>query len=99
MLETLETAGDPAERAETGISTKVLLVEDEPLLAEAYMAFLDDLDCAFTLAETGAQALAAIAADEPDVILLDLVLPDMNGIEIVRHVTATEMTGAVIVIT
>jgi DNA-binding NtrC family response regulator len=99
MLETLDTAGDPAGRTEPGISTKVLLVEDEPLLAEAHMAFLDDLDCAFTLAETGAQALEAIAADEPDVILLDLVLPDMNGLEIVRHVKAAELPAAVIVIT
>ena len=99
MLETLDTAGEPAGFTEPRIPTKVLLVEDEPLLAEAHMAFLDDLDCEFTLAETGAQALAAIAADEPDVILLDLVLPDMNGLEIVRHVTAAELTGAVIVIT
>ena len=80
-------------------STRVLLVEDDILLAEAYMAFLDDLGCAFTHAETGQQALDAIATVKPEVILLDLILPDMNGIEIVRHVKADALPAAVIVIT
>ncbi len=99
MAELSHIAGDPAGSTEPGTSAKVLLVEDDTILAEAYVAFLDDLDCEFTLAETGAQALEAIASAVPDIILLDLVLPDMNGIEIVRHVKAAELPAAVIVIT
>lgn len=99
MAEFQDQPGNGSATQEPRRSTRALLVEDDTLLAEAYMAFLDDLDCEFTLAETGAQALDAIESINPEIILLDLILPDMNGIEIVRHVSAAGLPTAVIVIT
>ncbi len=99
LAERSHPAGDGAAMPEPRTATRVLLVEDDRLLAEAYMAFLEDLDCAFTHAETGQQALDAIDSVKPEIILLDLLLPDMNGIEVVRHVNAAALPVAVIVIT
>jgi DNA-binding NarL/FixJ family response regulator len=69
-------------------STRVLIVEDEPeLLHHFTQAVLADPALSLEAAvATGAAALAVLAATEPDVVLLDLGLPDINGIEVIRHV-------------
>ena len=75
----------------------VLLVEDDVLLAEAYMAHLAGEDCDIDHVETGRAALTAIDRVPPDVILLDLLLPDMHGREIVEHVAARELDCTIVV--
>ena len=40
-----------------------------------------------TLAGTGTEGLAAVAAEEPDLVLLDVMLPDMGGFEVARQLT------------
>ena len=82
-----------------GTAVNVLVVEDDALLAETYMAYLEHQGCRFTHVETGAEALDAIRRMEPDVVLLDLILPDINGLEVVRHITSNELPVSVIVIT
>ena len=71
------------------MATRVLIVEDEPeflrRFSESVMADARlQLVGAFS---TGRAALALLDAEPPDVILVDLGLPDMNGTEVIRHAT------------
>jgi len=68
--------------------TQVLIVEDEPeFLHHFSAALLADEGLALAAAvSTGASALAVLSATRPDVVLLDLGLPDIDGITIIRHV-------------
>ncbi|WP_337997121.1 sigma-54 dependent transcriptional regulator [Oleispirillum naphthae] len=78
---------------------KVLIVEDTPSMAELYAAFLDGCGYAVSIAETGKAALAAIRRDLPDVVLLDIHLPDISGLEILKILREEEIPSACVVIT
>lgn len=77
----------------------VLLVEDSPSLATAYMGYLAKQPYTVTHVMTGSEALAAIQSQPPNAVLLDLELPDMNGREILEHIREQGIPSAVIVIT
>jgi two-component system KDP operon response regulator KdpE len=63
---------------------RILVVDDERSIRRFLKASLGSQFAIFE-ATTGEEALAAVAADRPDVILLDLGLPDMDGIEVTRR--------------
>lgn len=77
----------------------VLLVEDSPSLAAVYQEYLRDEPCALSHVSSGGEALAAIESRPPDALLLDLKLPDMDGMEILRAVHERELPTSVVVIT
>lgn len=79
--------------------TRVLLVEDTVPLARTYEAYLSNEPYDVTHVETGAGAMAALTGDMPDVVLLDLMLPDMDGLSILKHISTQGLPIAVIVIT
>ena len=62
----------------------VLLIEDEPEIRRFLRSVLPDHGFRVLEATTGKDALAQAAAQNPDMILLDLGLPDMDGLEIIR---------------
>ncbi len=62
---------------------RVLVVDDEPALARALAINLRAAGWEVTTAATGAAALEAAASTRPDVVLLDLGLPDMDGTDVV----------------
>ena len=64
----------------------ILIVEDNPTLVVAYEEYLRDEPCQVDYVETGTDALENIQKKVPHVILLDLGLPDMNGMEILKYV-------------
>jgi DNA-binding response OmpR family regulator len=66
----------------------VLVVDDEPRIVEFLSENLRDDDFAVLSAATGAEAIELLGRARPDVILLDVVLPDMSGYEICRTVRA-----------
>jgi DNA-binding NtrC family response regulator len=80
-------------------SSSILLVEDSPSLAAVYQGYLADEAYNVTHVETGKGAIAAIRDDSPDVLLLDLNLPDMSGMDILRELQETGTGTSVIVIT
>jgi len=61
---------------------KVLLVEDEPVLAENLKAYLETRRCEVRVAHDGAGALALAASFGPDVLVLDYCLPDMDAFQL-----------------
>jgi two-component system KDP operon response regulator KdpE len=64
----------------------ILIVEDEKPIIRFLKASLGSGDYRIAIAETGAQALVSINSQPPDVIILDLGLPDMDGAAIIEQV-------------
>ena len=63
----------------------ILVVDDEPAIVRALTAALRARDHRVAVATTGAEALTEVATREPAVIILDLGLPDMDGVEVCRQ--------------
>lgn len=78
---------------------KVLLVEDEPSMAEVYAAYLAEDDYDVTTVDLGKQAIKFLDDTPPDIALLDLKLPDMDGFEILRHIHDQQLPTEAIMIT
>jgi response regulator of citrate/malate metabolism len=79
---------------------RVLIVDDDFMVAKVHAGFVAAL-AGFEVvgtAATGAQALAEVQRLEPDVVLLDVYLPDMTGLEVLRRLRAAGCTTDVIVI-
>jgi two-component system, OmpR family, KDP operon response regulator KdpE len=66
--------------------TKVLVVDDEPALLRAVGAALRARNYEVDTATTGQAAIDAVALEAPDLVVLDLGLPDLDGIEVCRRV-------------
>ena len=79
--------------------SRVLLVEDTVPLARMYEVYMSDGPYDVTHVETGQEALDFLKDDPPDVVLLDLMLPDMDGLTILEHISTEKLPCAVIVIT
>lgn len=69
---------------------KILLVDDSKIFLEQTLALLARLDfkCSVTTCDTGQDALDIVEKWQPDIILLDLFLPDIDGLEVLRQVKA-----------
>lgn len=67
-------------------SARVLVVDDEKALASVVGSYLERAGYQVSLAHTGPSALEAARAEDPDVIILDLGLPGLDGIEVCRQV-------------
>ncbi len=86
------------------MTTKILIVDDEPparlrmqqLLAEIATQFPSQVIGAL---DNGPAALEAVDRDAPDIVLLDISMPGMNGIEVARHLAMREVPPAVIFVT
>jgi two-component system repressor protein LuxO len=77
----------------------VLLVEDDPTLIRLYGAYLENMGVNLCYAGSIAEARAVITEAKPAAILLDLILPDGHGHELLREIRAENIEMAVIVVT
>jgi two-component system, NtrC family, response regulator AtoC len=78
---------------------KVLIAEDEANLAQILEQFLASRGHSVTATNDGRSALAALRAEAFDVALLDIVMPEMDGLEVLRNVRADPSPPEVIIIT
>ncbi|MBI2098585.1 MAG: response regulator [Candidatus Wildermuthbacteria bacterium] len=69
---------------------KILLVEDDPLLIDIYTTKLQQSGFEVQVVEQGEKVLAAIQKEKPAVVLLDIVLPHVDGWDILQQVQASE---------
>jgi two-component system response regulator MprA len=70
------------------MATRVLVVDDEPPVRDALERALSLEGYRVDLAEDGAQALKKVATEEPDVIVLDVLMPGVDGLETCRRLRA-----------
>ncbi len=68
--------------------TRILVVDDEPALLRGLRVNLEARGYDVDLAADGAEALAAASARPPDVVILDLGLPDMDGVDVIEGLRA-----------
>jgi DNA-binding response OmpR family regulator len=67
----------------------VLVVEDERDIRDMLRRFLERAGCSVLTAATGAEAMRLLATGNPDLLLLDLGLPDVDGIDLLREAAPT----------
>jgi DNA-binding response OmpR family regulator len=77
---------------------KVLLVDDDPEIHQLLRAMLPDHWATLLGAQNGAQALALARDERPDAILLDLMLPGMNGFQVLEKLKADARTADIPII-
>jgi len=79
--------------------TKILIVDDEPAVCESLREALADEGYAFSTAHTGRDALESYGANLPDLVLLDINLPDWNGLDLLRELRALDPGATIIMAT
>ena len=77
---------------------KILIVDDEPLARSRLKALVGELGAGEIAGEAGngTDALRAVEESDPDIVLLDIRMPGMDGIEVARHLSALPRPPAVI---
>jgi two-component system LytT family response regulator len=85
--------------AEKGVPWRALIVDDEPFARASLRALLEREREPIVIleAKNGHEAASLIRAERPDVVFLDVQMPDMNGFDVVREVGATAMPHVIFV--
>ena len=76
---------------------KILVVEDDPAITNLIRTTLDTQEYQYHTAKNGAEALLDAVSYNPDVIILDLGLPDMDGVEIIHKVRGWSIVPIIVV--
>ena len=76
----------------------ILLVEDNETIRHAFRILLEDSGYEVIEAGSGTEALRRADEDGPDLILMDLGLPDINGLEVTRRLRASDRTRQTVVL-
>ena len=78
---------------------RILFAEDQKTLQLLTSKLLKDAGAEVVVCDNGKQALEAFRAGEFDIVLTDLMMPEMNGDELIRHIRADGFTGQVVALT
>jgi DNA-binding response OmpR family regulator len=81
------------------VGYRVLVVDDDPIVAEVVCRYLQQDGCQVRLATTGEQAVASVADEPPDLVVLDLMLPGIDGLEVLRRLRGRDPTLPVVLLT
>ena len=77
---------------------KILIIDDEPNFLEVLKARLEMEDYEVIATLSGAEGLLKAKEEQPDLILLDVVMPEMDGYTVLKHLRADRKTKAIPVI-
>jgi CheY-like chemotaxis protein len=89
--ETSTTARVHPSAGEESVPRRVLLVDDDPEMLRAYSRLMKSSGHDVVEANCGVETLARARECRPDLILLDMVLPDLDGITVCQHLTAAPL--------
>ena len=78
-----------------GASTRILLVEDNETIRNAFAILLEESGYAVLQAGSGEEAMRIARESAPDLILMDLGLPDMHGLEVTRAILSEPATARI----
>jgi signal transduction histidine kinase/ActR/RegA family two-component response regulator len=78
---------------------RILLVEDDPRVRAATVGALEDLNYEPIACSSGADAIKLFESQEFDLVISDVIMPEMNGPELIRHLKATHGDFAVLFVT
>jgi CheY-like chemotaxis protein len=78
--------------------SKIMLVEDDPVIIRLYTKVLELNGFSVEKAENGLEALEKLPQFKPDLILLDIMMPELNGIQFLEKINAGTQEGSVPVI-
>ena len=79
--------------------TRVLIVDDEPNIRDLLATSLRFAGYEIQTAANGAQAVSAVIESEPDIILLDVMLPDMNGFSVTKKLRSSGIQAPILFLT
>jgi len=74
---------------------RILIADDNVQNVELLQAYLDDLDCETLTAYDGSETLEKVAAEKPDLILLDIMMPKISGYEVCSRLKSDPGTRAI----
>jgi len=83
----------------TSIKRRILIVEDESDLARVVKRHVEEIGCEVVVAPTGERALDAAARTEFDLVLLDVMLPGIDGLEVCRRLRDRQLYMPVLMLT
>ena len=78
---------------------KILIVDDEPNIRDLLTTSLRFAQFAVRAVGNGAQAISAVLEEEPDLIILDVMLPDINGFGVTKRLRASGYTAPILFLT
>ena len=81
-----------------GKPSRILIVDDNRQNLELLQAYLEDLDCETLSATDGLEALKLVRTYKPDLVLLDIMMPQMSGFEVCRRLKSDPDTSDIPVI-
>jgi DNA-binding response OmpR family regulator len=97
----LERVGGPGltSQANASLNETVLIVDDDTLVRDLLARFLELRGYRVRTTHSGSEAVVVAAESKPDLILLDLVMPEMSGLDVLRALREQEYAGGIIVLT
>lgn len=88
-----------ADTSQPSAKAKVLVVDDEPVVCRSCRRILAGQGYVVETVGSGREALERLGREQYDVLIVDLKMPEVSGIEVVEEVSARELDTAVIVMT
>ena len=78
--------------------SKILIADDNPTNVELLEAFLSERDCEIAIAVDGQDTLERVAEFQPEVILLDIMMPKLSGFEVCEELKASAETRGIMIL-
>ncbi|HEV3342876.1 MAG TPA: response regulator [Pirellulales bacterium] len=83
---------------EPSLKSRILIADDNPTNVELLEAYLSDIECAIEIAVDGQDTLKKVESFQPDLILLDVMMPKLSGFEVCKQLKGNPHTRRIMVL-